>query len=264
MQTLLFPDPRPLVERLGADFFRQAPRAPGVYLMRDGGDAVIYVGKARDLRKRLASYRVANPDRLPRRQLRLLRAVARIELRQCADEADALSAEAELLKTLRPRFNRAGTWAGPARFLGWRVDDSGVGFLVQGQTEAGWNWLGPLGAGAVHLRSALVRLLWGVMHPQRGLAGLPAGWFRGRMPAGILIPSPPAVNPPMAECGRQLEKLFSGRAEEFCDWIRNHFPRHPIDTAMRDEDLDHPERFAKRGFHHAKSAPAEQSAPLGN
>ena len=45
-QMLLFPDPRPLVERLGAEFFRQAPERPGVYLMRDAADTVLYVGKA--------------------------------------------------------------------------------------------------------------------------------------------------------------------------------------------------------------------------
>ena len=45
-QILLFPDPRPLVERLGPHFFRQAPDGPGVYLMRDAANEVLYVGKA--------------------------------------------------------------------------------------------------------------------------------------------------------------------------------------------------------------------------
>ena len=55
MQMLLIPDPRPLVERLGRQFFRQAPERPGVYLMRDAAGAVLYVGKARNLRKRLGA-----------------------------------------------------------------------------------------------------------------------------------------------------------------------------------------------------------------
>src|SRR6185369_6098964 len=88
-QMLLFPDPRPLVERLGANFSRQAPESAGVYLMRDHLDNVLYVGKARNLKKRLASYRVANPDRLRRRHLRLLHSVARIELRECPSEVSA-------------------------------------------------------------------------------------------------------------------------------------------------------------------------------
>ena len=78
-QTLLIPDPRPLVERLGEEFFRQLPARPGVYLMQDATGLVLYVGKAKDLRQRLGHYRVANPDRMGRRHLRLLRQVVRIE-----------------------------------------------------------------------------------------------------------------------------------------------------------------------------------------
>jgi len=106
-QQLLFPDPQPLVERLGCEFFRQLPECPGVYLMRDACGTILYVGKAKNLRKRLTSYRVANPDRMPRRHLRLLRTVARIELEECPDESTALARESELLRAVRPRFNRA-------------------------------------------------------------------------------------------------------------------------------------------------------------
>ena len=115
-QTLLFPDPRPLVERLGPDFFRQLTDRPGVYLLRDANGLVLYVGKAKNLRKRLGSYRVANPDRLGRRHLRLLSQVARIELQECADESAALAEEAELLLALKPKFNRAGVWPGDPAF----------------------------------------------------------------------------------------------------------------------------------------------------
>src|SRR5204863_1452558 len=104
---------RPLVERLGREFFRRLPEGPGIYLMRDANDVVLYIGKAKNLRNRLASYRVANPDRMPRRHLRLLRVVARIELQECADESSALARESELLRRIQPRFNRAGTWMRP-------------------------------------------------------------------------------------------------------------------------------------------------------
>src|SRR5436190_20572199 len=103
--------------------FRQLPETPGVYLMHGSADLVLYVGKAKSLRHRLSSYRVANPDRMRRRQLRLLQQVVRIELEECSDEAAALVREAELLRTLKPKFNRAGVWVGPPRFLIWRTAD---------------------------------------------------------------------------------------------------------------------------------------------
>jgi predicted GIY-YIG superfamily endonuclease len=183
-QMLLLPDPRPLVERLGQEFFRRAPERPGVYLMRDSADTVVYVGKAKNLRKRLASYRVANPERLKRRQLRLLRAVVKVELQECADEAGALARESELLLSLRPRFNRAGTWPRTPRFLTWRVTSAGLELAVITQVEVGWHFHGPMGAGAVHLRATMVRLLWCAIHPERGLAGMPVAISEGGKAAG--------------------------------------------------------------------------------
>ena len=108
-QLWLFPPPRPLVERLGVDFFRELPERPGVYFFCGEQSGVLYIGKAKNLRKRLNSYRVANPERLPRRVIRLLNQAARIEFDICATEAQASFREEELISALNPRFNRAGT-----------------------------------------------------------------------------------------------------------------------------------------------------------
>ena len=51
----LFPAPKPLVERLGVEFFRRVPTAPGVYLMAGERERLLYVGKAQNLRQRLNS-----------------------------------------------------------------------------------------------------------------------------------------------------------------------------------------------------------------
>src|SRR5580700_6823054 len=179
-QSLLFPDPRPLVERLGRDFFRQLPDRPGVYLMRDARDTVLYVGKAKNLRKRLGSYRVANPDRMPRRHLRLLRAVEQIKIQECPDERAAFQREAHLLRTLNPRFNRAGTWPGAPKFLAWKSTGAGLHITIPETPEPGWRSHGPIGAGARRLRGAAVgRLRWFAFCPARGISLMPAGWVRG-------------------------------------------------------------------------------------
>jgi excinuclease ABC subunit C len=99
---------RPLVDRFGEEFFRTLPTSPGVYFMCSEREGVLYVGKARNLRKRLSSYRVANPKVFPRRILRMLFRVRRIELDVCATEAAAKFREEEMISALQPRFNRAG------------------------------------------------------------------------------------------------------------------------------------------------------------
>lgn len=107
-QLWLFPPSRPLVEQLGTEFFRKLPNGPGVYLMCGDGEGVLYVGKARNLRKRLSSYRVANPERLPRRMIRLLCRVTRIEWDECPSEEAARHREEALICVLAPKFNAAG------------------------------------------------------------------------------------------------------------------------------------------------------------
>ncbi|MGH7117665.1 MAG: excinuclease ABC subunit UvrC [Acetobacteraceae bacterium] len=79
------------------------PSAPGVYRMLDRRGQVLYVGKARDLRKRLAAY--AQPDRLPARLRRMVTATAAVEIVTTETEAEALLLEANLIKRLKPWFN---------------------------------------------------------------------------------------------------------------------------------------------------------------
>jgi predicted GIY-YIG superfamily endonuclease len=216
----LFPDPRPLVERLGRDFFRQLPESPGVYLMHDAAGLVLYVGKAKNLRKRLNSYRVANSDRMARRHLRLLRAVARIELQVCADEQAALMKEAELLRSLRPKFNRAGTWPAPPRFFAWRCCDDQMHVTVADAPPADWLVCGPLGRRASILRGAVARLLWVAAFPELGFTGLPIGWYHGVFAPEIIVPCGPLIGP----AALKLEGLLNGESAEFCDWVRTQMP----------------------------------------
>jgi len=116
-QLLLFPPPQPLVERFGAAFFRSLPETPGVYYMCGDEAGVLYVGKAKNLRKRLSSYRSAHPERLSRRIFRMLFRVTRIYWDECADESAALERERRLLLALQPSFNAAGRYPPRKRVL---------------------------------------------------------------------------------------------------------------------------------------------------
>lgn len=157
-QQRFWADAQPLVEQLGREFFRQLPETPGIYQMRDATDAVLYVGKAKNIRHRLCSYRVANPERMARRTLRLLNLVKKIIWEECADEMTALRREAELLLKIKPRFNRAGVWQGPKRFLAWRCQSAGLELAMIDPAETDWVGAGSFGAQTVHLHRTLVRL----------------------------------------------------------------------------------------------------------
>jgi predicted GIY-YIG superfamily endonuclease len=232
-QQRFWPDPQPLVERLGRDFFRQLPESPGVYLMHGAANIVLYVGKAKSLRHRLGSYRVANPERMKRRTLRLLRLVERIAWEECSDEAAAIRRETELLLTLKPRFNRAGVWQGPKRFLVWRSQPAGLELAVADSLENGWNGAGPFGAQVIHLHRALVRLFWCRFHPDAGLAGMPVGWFHGGHGTRAMISDQSALLPD--EASRLLTELTNGREQELSKWLPQ---AASYEQPVRDLDLE--------------------------
>src|SRR2546422_2762704 len=101
----------------------EVPHKPGVYLMRDRFNRVIYVGKARDLRKRVSSYflpsKVAQADLKTRA---MLDATWDFETHVVRSEAESLLLEGRLIKEYRPRYNIS--FRDDKRFLLVKVDMS--------------------------------------------------------------------------------------------------------------------------------------------
>src|SRR6201996_3152215 len=83
---------------------RLAPTSPGVYRMLSASSDVLYVGKAKNVKKRLSSYARVNAP-LPARILRMIAATVTVEIISTTTETEALLLEANLIKQLRPRFN---------------------------------------------------------------------------------------------------------------------------------------------------------------
>ena len=241
-QQWLFAPAQPLVERLGKKFFRQVPAQPGVYFMRDATGVVVYVGKAKNLRQRLRSYRVANPERMPRRHLRLVREVARIDFDLCRSESAALAREARWLRRLKPKFNRAGVWPGKAQFLTWRFADQAAQLSVQEIPPFGWERFGSLGGYAPRLHGSVVRLLWLALHPQAGFSRLPHGWAQNRFALPVTI----ACGARAAEIRRALADLFWGPPEAFSAWLRPFIEadRPAFERAALRTDVEEIETFA--------------------
>ena len=79
------------------------PHTPGVYRMLDAKGEVLYVGKARDLRKRVTAYAKEHPHSIRIRHMIAL--TAALEITTTHTEVEALLLESNLIKRLKPRFN---------------------------------------------------------------------------------------------------------------------------------------------------------------
>src|SRR5882724_11056978 len=80
------------------------PHSPGVYLMRDKSGHTLYVGKARDLAKRVASYFMDRADR-DAKVAALVASIHHVDYLPAASEREALIIERNLIRKLQPHFN---------------------------------------------------------------------------------------------------------------------------------------------------------------
>src|ERR1700722_5651884 len=135
---------------------REVPHRPGVYLMKDRLKRVIYVGKARDLRKRLGQYFM--PSRRMTADLKtraLLDSVWDFDVHLVRNEPEALLLEGKLIKEFRPKYNVS--FRDDKRFLLVKVNlaDAVPRFqLTRLKVEEGYRYFGPF-AHAGALRTTL-------------------------------------------------------------------------------------------------------------
>ena len=122
--------------KFGDDFLAGVPPEPGIYRLYDAAGALIYVGKARNLRRRLAQYRTTRRTKKDRKRRRLVRSAARIEWHVCASELEASLTEVGLIQTLRPRHNIAAAFSFLYPFIGIQVDGPDTRFCLTTSPEA--------------------------------------------------------------------------------------------------------------------------------
>jgi excinuclease ABC subunit C len=149
----------------------EVPHKPGVYLMRDRFNRVIYVGKARDLRKRVSSYFL--PSKLAQADLKtraMLDATWDFETHTVRSEAESVLLEGKLIKEYRPRYNVS--FRDDKRFLVVRVDlsEEWPRFrLARFKKDDGSRYFGPYAhAGALRQTLNFMRKRFGVLTFGRG------------------------------------------------------------------------------------------------
>ncbi|MEP7071246.1 MAG: excinuclease ABC subunit UvrC [Verrucomicrobiota bacterium] len=149
----------------------EVPHKPGVYLMRDRFNRVIYVGKARDLRKRVGSYFM--PSKMAQADLKtraMLDAVWDFEIHTVQSEPESLLLEGKLIKEYRPRYNIS--FRDDKRFLVVKVDqteDWPRFRLARFKKDDGARYFGPYAhAGALRQTLNFMRKKFGVLTFGRG------------------------------------------------------------------------------------------------
>ncbi|QYY36636.1 excinuclease ABC subunit UvrC [Ruficoccus sp. ZRK36] len=175
--------PTPQTKKKLNEAVRRLPHTPGVYLMKDRVGTVLYVGKAKDLKKRVSTY--FQPSR--KRQIAQPKVTAMIELVHEVEtidvktETEALLLEGRLIKEYKPKYNTDFT--DNKQFLLVRVD---IGAelprfrLTRNRKDDGARYFGPfVHAGLLRKTLAQMRIKFGILlgdaHPVR----LPDGrWMR--------------------------------------------------------------------------------------
>lgn len=210
-QLPLFPFRKPLLDLLGADFFKRVPASPGVYIFLSAERKVLYVGQSKDLRSRLAFYKNARPDRDPRRILRMINRARSIELETCPCADQAQSRETELILKHRPTYNRAQNGDPRHPYFVLRTSGSLLELSLTDEPPDGSRVYGAFkGRGrARRALHAIVRLLWMASQEKAGVWDLPVQLHPNTRALEFCLPPLPRAIPG----GDLMEAFLLGEAD---------------------------------------------------
>ncbi len=144
---------------------QEVPHQPGVYLMRDRLNRVIYVGKARDLRKRLSQYFTPSRQSLADLKTRaLIKSIYDFDIHTVRNEAESLLLEGKLIKEFRPKYNVSFRDDKHFLLLKVRLDDPWPRFqFSRVRKEDGARYFGPFAhSGALRTTVAWINRRFGL------------------------------------------------------------------------------------------------------
>lgn len=152
------------------DAVRQLPHSPGVYRFVDENGGVLYVGRAVDLRRRVASYWGALGDR--RHLKSVVTAVKRVQAVVCASEHEAAWLERNLLEMRKPRANRTRGGQEVPTFIALSCDRVPRLKAVHSLQQDNWHYFGPyLGGDRVRLALSGLHRVYSLPYAGEDLTG---------------------------------------------------------------------------------------------
>ncbi|MCC5912986.1 MAG: GIY-YIG nuclease family protein [Balneolaceae bacterium] len=219
----LFPEAQPLLEqRIGAERFSKVPTEPGIYRFYDAEGDIIYVGKAKNLRTRLMTYKRAKAGNVSRKTSRLVSRIRSFDLEITPDERSALLLENWLIRTHRPIFNHANKQTEAYYFIGIGIEETMLHFRLRMKPDDGAEsdqtvWYGCFkGHNPVRTASgALLRLIWMALNNYNTSCMLPLQLTRRLTPVSFSVDlgdQKETVEP-------LLREFMLGNSCELIDWM---------------------------------------------
>jgi excinuclease UvrABC nuclease subunit len=256
-QLWLIPYENPLRRILTKERMAEVPKRPGVYFFYGEGGKLLYVGKSKDLRTRILSYRRARPGEVGRKTIRLIHEIRSLEWEECVDECAALLLENRKLRELVPPFNEANTKPESYHYVGLRMialpEGTEVRIRLTGKrVRRGEKLYGAFkGRGRLQRTyGALLRLIWLASEPAfHSEPSFPHRLLGGRLPPEYRL----RVG---AEWAKSLRLFFEGKDTSLVDRMRESTERmqaqadpaySPFFVSWVKQDLETLESFFQRG-----------------
>jgi|AntRauTorcE11898_2_1112593.scaffolds.fasta_scaffold11743_2 excinuclease ABC subunit C len=247
-----------LEERLGTECFAALPTTPGIYRFFDDCDNLLYVGKAKNLRNRLFSYKRAKSGQVSRKVSSLIGQIARFGFEETATERDALLLENSWIREKRPPFNHANKQTEAYYFIYFKPDAESLEFRlsmrIHDETDEN-DWYGSFKGHAPVRRSlgCLLQLLWlaeyGIQSPHH----LPVQLTRRLTPMYYRLPlrtHSPALE---HDIFGAIRKWLLGESCELLDYVSVRIENTdqkltPFQTLFLEDRLHHLKSFYDRSL----------------
>ncbi len=135
---------KPFDRRFGAGFLATVPDLPGVYHFLDESGTVIYVGKAKRLRRRLGQYRAAGKKKKQRRMARIVLAAHAVRFDVAPSHLEACLREVRDIQALKPAMNVSSAYSFMYPYVGVRWEEKEVrfGFTTKSEELPGFTLFG--------------------------------------------------------------------------------------------------------------------------
>lgn len=214
-----------LEERLGKDCFQALPKTPGIYRFYNHAGSLLYVGKAKNLRSRLFTYKRARAGSVSRKVSKLIGRISSFEIVETETEQDALLLENQMIRTERPPFNHANKQTEAYYFVYLKPDEAGIEFRlsmrIHEETDESY-WHGCFKGHTPVRRSfgCLLRLLWMAEQGDSSPHYLPVQLTRNLTPMRFLMKWRDKNSPSLRnDAAEMLLNWTRGENCSILDWL---------------------------------------------